>query len=325
MSAEIQSICRNAWYNCVVHGFSRGTDLARKFDTELRVIAKISPPLIADTRTTLLESDMELNTVLRRGMNAPNTIEHKKRLIEMLPDHVKDIGGLSYPKVIFLETALLLESLRATCGNCSEVLSYFVDPLLKAGDTAGCMITIANEVLPLFPGLFIKLLILQVISIYINKAIAGIHSEFSAAMVAKQLVRIFTKCCHRIEKVHAVAITCAERIIGHVPSALCQKSSLYAMLELLTLMWFSCLDEEIDEYSWRSTMSSVRGGVTIELSDSYSLRKKILGAFHANSRKWALHVLQFAPMDVKGLLQVINSGLLIYCRLISIDLLIGTR
>lgn len=146
MSVEIQSICRDAWYNCVVHGFSRGTYLARKYDMELRVIAKISPPLIADTRTTLLESDMELNTVLRRGMNAPNTVEHKKRLIELLPGHTKDIGSLSYPKVIFLETALLLETLRATCGNCSEILSYFVDPLLKGGDTAGCMMTIASEV-----------------------------------------------------------------------------------------------------------------------------------------------------------------------------------
>lgn len=146
MSVEIQSICRDAWFNCVVHGFSRGSDLARKYDTELRVIAKISPPLVADTRTSLLESDMELNTVLRRGMNAPNTIEHKRRLIELLPDHAKDIGSLTYPKVIFLETALLLESLRASGGDCSEVLTYFVDPLLKAGDTAGCMLTIANEV-----------------------------------------------------------------------------------------------------------------------------------------------------------------------------------
>ncbi|RPB23833.1 hypothetical protein L211DRAFT_808851 [Terfezia boudieri ATCC MYA-4762] len=291
MSVEIQSICRDAWYNCVVHGFSRKTVLARKYDTELRIIAKISPPLIADTRTTLLESDMELNTVLRRGMNVPNTIEHKKRLIELLPEHAKDIGSLSYPKVIFLETAFLLESLRASCGNCSEVLSYFVDPLLKAGDTAGCMMTIANEVT----------------RIYLDKARAGMHPEFSAAMVGKQLVKVFTKCCHRVEKVHAVAISCAERIIGAIPSALCQQSSLYAMLELLTLMWCSCLDEDIDEYSWRSTMTSVRGGVTIELSDSYPLRRRILKAFHTNSRKWVLHVLNMAPMDIKGLLQTYLS------------------
>ena len=89
---------------------------------------------------------MELNTVLRRGMNAPNTIEHKRRLISLLPSHDKDIQGQSYPKVIFLETAFLLESLRASCGDCSEVLSYFVDPILKSGDTGNCMATIANEV-----------------------------------------------------------------------------------------------------------------------------------------------------------------------------------
>ena len=53
-------------------------------------------------------------------------------------------------------------------------------------------------------------------------------------------------------------------------------------------------------------MSSSRGGVTIELSDSYPLRRKILKAFHANSRKWVLHVLNMAPMDIKGLLQVIT-------------------
>ncbi|KAF8477229.1 hypothetical protein BDZ91DRAFT_708882 [Kalaharituber pfeilii] len=291
MSVKIQASCRDAWYNCVVHGFSRGSELARKHDTELRIIAKISPPLIADTRTTLLESDMELNTVLRRGMNAPNTIEHKKRLIELLPGHVKEIGSFFYPKVIFLETALLLESLRASCGDCSEVLSYFVDPLLKGGDTAGCMMSIASEVT----------------NIYLAKCMTGMQKDFSAAMIGKQLVKIFTKCCHRVETVHSVAISCANRIINAIPSALCQKSSLFALLELLTLMWCSCLDEEIDEYSWRSTMTSLRGKVTIELSDSYPMRKKILASFHSHSRKWVTDVLNIAPMDIKGLLQTYLS------------------
>lgn len=126
-------------------------------------------------------------------------------------------------------------------------------------------------------------------------------------MVGKQLIKIFTKCCHRVEKVHAVAINCANRIIAAIPSALCQKGSLYAMLELLTLMWCSCLDEEIDEYSWRSTMTSLSGRVTIELSDSYPSRRKNLKAFHTHSREWVLHVLNIAPMDIKGLLQVIIS------------------
>ena len=101
-----------------------------------------------------------------------------------------------------------------------------------------------------------------------------------------------------------VAIISASRIISVIPSALCQKSSLYAMLELLTLMWNSCLDEEIDEYTWRSTMTSALGKVTIELSDSYPLRRKILKAFHTQSRGWVLRVLNVAPIDIKGLLQV---------------------
>ena len=101
-----------------------------------------------------------------------------------------------------------------------------------------------------------------------------------------------------------MAIACANKVISTVPSALFQKSSLYAMLELLTLMWCSCLDEEIDEYTWRSTMTSTRGKVTIELSDSYPSRRKILKAYHNHCREWVVRVLNIAPMDIKGLLQV---------------------
>lgn len=141
----------------MVHGFSRGSNLAQKYNRELRTIAKHSPSLIADTRAPQLESDMELNTVLRRGMTPPNTLEHKKKLIQLIPTHEADIRSMTYPKVIFLETAFLLESLRASSGDCSKVLAYFVDPNLKIGETASCMVTIAHEVTTVYLDLYIPI------------------------------------------------------------------------------------------------------------------------------------------------------------------------
>src|SRR5947208_13907732 len=94
----------------------------------------------------LTESDMELNTVLRRGMNGQNISEQKKKLSAALPSHESEIRNLSYPKIIFLQAALLVESLRASEGECSKIITYFVDPIFKTGDTANCMTSIATEV-----------------------------------------------------------------------------------------------------------------------------------------------------------------------------------
>lgn len=145
-SPEIQAIFRNAWFNCVVHGFLRGSELVNSHEKFLRIIARHSPPLIPESRVNQTESDMELNTVLRRGMNTQNTSEQKKKLVAALPSHDNEIRGLTYSKVIFLQAALLVESLRATEGDCSKVLIYFVDPIFKSGDTANCMTSIATEV-----------------------------------------------------------------------------------------------------------------------------------------------------------------------------------
>jgi phosphatidylinositol 4-kinase A len=125
--------------------------------------------------------------------------------------------------------------------------------------------------------------------------------------VSKQLAKILAGCCHRSEKVQDVARESAERIISLAPSSLCQKSSLFALLELLSLIWSSCLEAEIDEYEWRSTFSSSRGKITIELSDNYAFRKRTLNSFYADAKKWVTAMLNVAPLDVKGLLQTYLS------------------
>ncbi len=287
---DIKFLYRDAWFNIVVHGFSLTSALGREHKDDLRILASHTRPLIAEERADQLESDVELNSVLRRGMNARHTIDRKRQLVTLLPSRESELRSLSYPKVIFLSAAYMVECLRADAGVCTKVLTYFLDPGLKTGDMGMCMVSIADEV----------------IGIYLKKALEGNHQEFSASHVAEQLAEIFTGCCHRIRRVQQVAASCAEHIIREAPSSLCQKSSIFALLELLSIMWVSCLEAETDEYEWKSTFRSSRAKVCVELSDDYGLRRTTLNSFYKKAKGWVMRVINIAPLDIKGLLQVCN-------------------
>ncbi|KAI9808250.1 MAG: hypothetical protein M1825_004707 [Sarcosagium campestre] len=287
----LAALCRDTWFNVIVHGFTPSSSLGKAYRDELKVLASQFRPLISAQRTDQLTNDVGLNTVLRRGMTAQHTAEQKRLLIALIPSRESDIKSLSYSKVIFLRAAYLMESLRADSGGCAKVLLYFMDPTMNIGDMGGCMMAICESVM----------------SIYLRKALEGNLPGFSAPHVAKQLSHIFAACCHRIPKVQSMAASCAERIVIECPSALCQKSSLFALLELLTIMWSSCLEAETDEYEWKSTFSSSRGNVSVELSDDYSLRRNTLRVLYGKARSWVIRVMSTAPLDIKGFLQTYLS------------------
>ena len=144
----------------------------------------------------------------------------------------------------------------------------------------------------------------EVMKIYLSRVLGGLHTDTSAPYVAKQLAILLTRCCHRIPKCQQVAASYADRLIGQMPSSLCQRSSLFALLELLTLLWSSCLESEIDEYEWKSTYTSTLGQVSLELSDDFDFRRRTLEGFCRRARNWVLKIVDIAPLDVKGLLQV---------------------
>ena len=291
LNEETSSLLRDAWFNIVVHGFTTNTDRGRKYLKELRLMAVSSKPLVTEQRGEQVESDIELNTVLRRGMNSEHEATQKKRLTAVLPGKASEIGGLSYRKVIFLQAAYLVETLRADSGDCTKALSYFLEPSMRRGDMSSTMESIT----------------VTVMDTYLRKTLAGTNPSFSAPHVAKQLALIFSGCCYRIDRVQQAAIICADRIIRDVPSALCQRSSLFALLELLTLMWTSCLEAETEEYEWKSSFTSTRGKVTVELSDDYSLRRRTLNNLYKKAKSWVMTVINIAPLDIKGLLQTYLS------------------
>lgn len=236
----IVNLQRDAWFNIVVHGFDLTTPLGQKHIAELGTLARVSQPLIAEERAALVESDIELNTVLRRGKSQEHTAEQKKHLIQLLPSCESDIRSLSYSEAVFLNTAYLVEELRARSGDCTKALAYFLDPKLRSGAVGNCMFAIATGATRTF----------------VNRTLSGTLHSFSTPYLSQQLATTFAGCCHRIKKIQEAATACAEIIIQEVPSTLCQKSALFALLELLSIMWSSCLEGETDEYTWTSTYTS---------------------------------------------------------------------
>lgn len=301
---DVQSMFRDAWFNIAVHGISINSRVGQNYLPDLRALAEYSPPLISHERAGVLESDVELNAVLRRGMGPHQMAEQKRTLISELPGREAEIKRLSYPKAVFLNATLLIEHLRASSGDCTKIFNYFLDPAVNTSEMGICMKAVADKI----------------ISIYLNKTLWGRHENFSAQYLSKQLALIFAACCHRIERVQEVAFTCANKIIAEAPTALCERHSLFALLELLTVMWLSCLEGELDEFGWTSTFVSPRGTVRVELSDNYEFRKATLHSFHSRARQWVTAVMDIAPLDVKGLLQVLPTAPLSPCLLFNVNL-----
>lgn len=288
---EIYSLLRDAWFNIVVHGFTTNTDRGKQYIDQLRMIAVHSPPLVAEQRGEQIESDIELNTVLRRGFSNDRESSQRKLLSDLVPSKANEIRSLSYRKVIFLQAAYLMEILRADSGDCTRVVSYFLEPSMSKGEVSNVMEGIATAV----------------VDKYIKKTLAGVDSTFSAQYAATQLAAIFCSCCHRIQRVQQAAFACADRILRDIPSALCHRSSLFALLELLSLMWSSCLEAETDLYDPRSIFTSDLGGVTVQLSDDYDFRRWTVDALNRRARVWVNAVINLSPLDVKGLLQTYLS------------------
>ncbi|KAL6233892.1 hypothetical protein BDW75DRAFT_180243 [Aspergillus navahoensis] len=280
----ISTLFRDAWFNIAVHGISLSSTVGHNHVEELRLLAKHSPALVSEDRMDMMESDVELNAVLRRGMGPQRHIEQKKRLINEIPQRESEIKRLSYPKAVFLNAALMLESLRAFSGNCTKPLSYFRDPALATSEMASCMTAIADKVV----GCYLAL---------------TLSRKRSSAFLSKELAGFFIACCHRIGRIQKVAISCANRIIQECPSALCDKHSLFALLELLTVIWRSCHEEELDEFEWKSTFTSLIGHVKVDLPDNYGYRRRTLEVLLERARTWITSVMDIAPLDLKGLLQ----------------------
>jgi phosphatidylinositol 4-kinase len=284
---ELLNLSRDSWFNIVVHGYTLMSPAAKEYTEELQILALYSLPLVDEDRVDMPESSIILNPVLRRGSSPQQLTQQRQALLAALPQCEQDIKSLGYPECVFLNAALLISTLRARGGGCTAALPYFLENKVKTTALGNCVFALSNHC----------------VDTYLRRALQGQRQEFAAPQVALQLASLFEKCCHRMAKVQSASLAACDRMIAQIPSALCQKASLFALLELLSLMWKSCLDAETDEYDWKSHYASEKGNVSIRLSDDINYRQATLNVLHQRGRAWVSRAIEIAPLDVKGLLQ----------------------
>ena len=277
---------RDAWYNLVLHGFSLQSTIGRRHLQDLKVLARYSEPLVPADRENAVESPIELNMVLKRGSSGHATDRQKKDMKELLPNCASEVGDLDYSELVFLKATHLVETLRALSGDCTKIMNYFVEPRLQGTALGKCVRSVATGT----------------VQNSIRSVTDTREESTTATTLAEQLSTIFQSCCHRAARVQDIAYVCADKIVDQVPSVLCQRKALFTLLDLLTTMWFSCLQAETTEYEWESELDTPSGAAVI-LSDDFTFRNYTLRTFHRRAKEWMMKALNNAPLDLKGLLQ----------------------
>jgi phosphatidylinositol 4-kinase len=85
---------------------------------------------------------------------------------------------------------------------------------------------------------------------------------------------------------------------------MCDPPLVFAILEVLTLLRRACENEFVDEYNPTYEFYSDRTGITLQLTDSYTVRNEILGQLHRNATNWFELALGRAPVELQSTLQV---------------------
>lgn len=258
---------RNAWFNFAMQGitpFSLKDDDLENF----KAFAKWTPPLVSEESANHIESDLQLNSVLCRGV--PENI--MKIQINVLQKTLSNKFTSKLPndvvKVLFMSTAFLLESLRQQAGSVSKLPRYFEDSEFSSGEG------------------FIQMSYLTryLCANYVESL--GYHPETNLMSTSQELRELLVLACHRVEAVREIAIGIITQIVQACPASLGQHDALFTLLECLTLLDKAVTNSIEDKYSPQSHFTGPLTGITIKFSDNYDARKRCLKEFESNTTVW---------------------------------------
>lgn len=281
--STVIDLFRNIWFNMVVHGYSVNSENAKKFRIELERIAYNTPALASELSWDRTETSLELNTVLRRGSSNHNVKDHK----HIVGDIFEIPRGMSYSKLMFLAAALFVESLRVKSGDCHTILRYYSDPSMKTSGIDKYLGSIA----------------FKINQDYLKLVNCGADKQFSAENIALQLTCLLTQSCYKLVDLQDAAIKCCDLLITKVPSSLCHPKSLFALFDLLTLLYDSVVDAEINQYEPTFTYIAKKTGIQLNLPDSYTWRLETFSRLHEKAKSWLKLLLLKCGTDTKSLIQ----------------------
>lgn len=284
---HILFLFRNIWFNMVVHGFSINSTYAQTHAKELERIAYSTPPLASELSWNRTETSLELNTVLKRGSSNHNVKDHK----HIVGDIFEVPRAISYSKLMFLASAIFVESLRVRSGDCHTILMYYSDPSLKTSGIDKHLAPITHKINKDYTKL-------------IN---CGADRQFSAQNVAQQLTSMLILCCNGLEDLQDAALHCSDMLISKVPSSLCHHTSLFALFDLLTLLYDSVIDSELHQYNPQFVFTAEKTKIQLRMPDSYSWRYATFKRFHEKAKTWLKFLLLRCNLDTKSLIQAYIS------------------
>lgn len=280
---KIIDLFRNIWFNMVVHGYSMNSTHGKTFAVELEKIAYNSPPLASELTWNRTETSLELNTVLKRGSSNHNVKDHR----HIVGDIFEISRSVSHSKLMFLAAALFVESLRVKSGNCHAILKYYSDPSMK---TSGI-------------DRYIGSIAFHINKDFIELVHCGADKQFSADNIAEQLTHMLTLCCYGQEDLQDAAIKCCDLLINKVPSSLCHHKSLFALFDLLTLLYDSVMDAEVSQYEPTFAYTARKTGIRLNLPDSYLWRETTFKRLNEKAKHWMTLLLAKCSFDTKSLIQ----------------------
>lgn len=284
---HILYLFRNIWFNMVVHGYSINSVYAKTHAAELERIAYNTPPLASELSWNRTETSLELNTVLKRGLSNHNVKDHR----HIVGDVFEVSRTISYSKLMFLASALFVESFRVKTGDCHKILAYYSDPSLK---TSGI-------------DKYLGAIAFKINKDYIELVNCGADKQFSAQNIADELTSMLIFCCSGVSDSQDAALRCSDLLVNKVPGSLCHASSLFALFDLLTLLYDSVVDSEINQYNPTFLFIAEKTGIQLKLPDSYTWRNETFHRFHDKARSWLKFLLLKCNHDTKSLIQAYVS------------------
>ncbi|KAK0539233.1 phosphatidylinositol-4- kinase [Tilletia horrida] len=253
-----------------------------------RIIARKTPTLVPEKALNYLESDLEYNSVLRRDFSQSTLEAHRKALASVIPAHAVEARSFSAAQVTFLMTTYILENMRSAMGQPSMILWYFVNDGLNSSALVGSLEDIADKVIVNF----------------IQHLSAQINDHALDPRVSFEVKNLLLGSCHRVAKVRQVSRSFLDKLVGALPSLLCDPDIVTTMLEMLTLLRHSCECEYRDEYTPKYRFESRRAKINFELSDNYIERDEILTDFLKRTKSYLSTLMGRAPVELRGILQL---------------------
>lgn len=282
---------QDAWFNLTIHGFAYNSPLYHECLPQLLRIAHSTPPLASEATWNRSETSIEMNTILRRGTSKTSEKLHKEVLRNIISlksgsiDPSSD-NQLSRPGLMFLSSTLMVEMLRVQTGDSSKVLETMSDPSVVIAKLHTHVAAIASYC-----------------TTHYATSIVNEKSFITMEKITTRLKEVLIACCHRNADLQHCAFRCADIIISKIPSVLCYKSSLFALLDILALLFQSLIDADTNEYEPMTVFKSRVTDINLQLSDSYKWRQNTLDQFTNNATKWVLSALRLCDGDMKAVLR----------------------